>query len=286
MLPHGTRPSPLFVCPFAVLGPQGFMMPKIQGGYYLKARKIQESMIQRQPPHVREIWDWLLMNANHKDKKYNGFIVKRGQLFRTYQEIRDGLHWMIGYRKMMYNENHTKKAMKALRDNHMITTSKELGGVLITILNYDFYQNPKNYERTNEITNESTTKEPIKNHPLPDNNKNDKNVKECKNVNNTALQLSELLFSLMLKNNPKAKKPNIEKWSEHIDKLIRVDGRKPEEIEFVIQWTQQDDFEISNILSTQKLRKRFDQLWLKANKSKSNVRLNKNICALEDFINE
>jgi len=151
-------------------------MPKIPGGFYIKARKIQESKIQRQPPHVREIWDWLLKEANHKDKKYNGFIVKRGQLFRTYQDIREGLHWMVGYRKMMYNENQTKKAMKFLREHLMIATSKELGGVLITILNYNHYQNPKNYERTKERTNERTNEEPMKNHPLPDNNKNVKNV--------------------------------------------------------------------------------------------------------------
>lgn len=152
-------------------------MPKIPGGYYLKARKIQESKIAHAPPHIREIWDWLLKEANHQDKKYSGFIIKRGQLFRTYKEIREGLHWMIGYRKMMYNENHTKKAMKFLRENQMITTTKELGGVLITILNYDFYQNPKNYERTDEKTNERTNAEPMRNHTLPDNNKNDKNDK-------------------------------------------------------------------------------------------------------------
>jgi uncharacterized phage protein (TIGR02220 family) len=156
-------------------------MPKIKGGYYLKARKIQESKIAHMPPHFREIWDWLIKEANHKDKKYCGFIVKRGQLFRTYQDIREGLHWMVGYRKMMYNENHTKKAMKFLRENRMITTSKELGGVLITIINYDEYQNPKNYERTDEEPNERTNEEPMKNHPIPDNNKNEKNVK---NVNN------------------------------------------------------------------------------------------------------
>ena len=40
---------------------------KIQGGYYIKARKIQESEIAHAPPHVREIWDWLLWDANWKD---------------------------------------------------------------------------------------------------------------------------------------------------------------------------------------------------------------------------
>ena len=157
-------------------------MSKITGGYYIKARQIQKSKIMRQPPHFREIWDWLLMEANHQDNKYNGFIIKRGQLFRTYLDIREGLCWYVGYRKMMYNENHVKKAMKFLRSAGMIETTKELGGVLITICNYDTYQEPKNYERTNERTNERTKAEPIKNQHIPGNNKNDNNDKNEKNI--------------------------------------------------------------------------------------------------------
>jgi len=161
----------------------GVGMNKIIGGYYLKARCIQNSEIATAPPHIREIWDWLLKEANHRDVKYGNIIIKRGQLFRSYKDIRDGLKWKIGYRTCRYNENHTKKGMKYLREHQMITTSKELGGVLITICNYDYYQNPKNYERTNGRTNEGTNAEPMRNHPLPDTNKNVKNVKNVKKKN-------------------------------------------------------------------------------------------------------
>lgn len=154
---------------------------KIDGGYYIKARQIQESTIQRKPPYVREIWDWLLMKANHSDKKYKGYEVKRGQLFRTYRDIREGLAWSVGYRKEMYSDNQMKKAMKTLREELMIDSTKELGGVLITILNYDLYQDPKNYERTNERTNERTKVEPCCNRGGTDNNKNVKNEKK-KNI--------------------------------------------------------------------------------------------------------
>lgn len=152
-------------------------MIEIPKGYYLKARVIQHSAISTAPPHIREIWDYLLREANHSDNKYSGFEVKRGQLFRTYKDIREALHWQVGYRKMMYSENHTKKAMKFLREHLMIATTKELGGVLITVLNYAKYQDPKNYERTNESTYERTIAEPMRNQPLPDNNKNER-IKE------------------------------------------------------------------------------------------------------------
>jgi len=156
----------------------------IKGGYYIKARAIQESKIMRQPPYVREIWDYLIMSANHADVKYGGNSIKRGQCFRSYKDIRNDLCWYVGWRKHTYNENQTKKAMKFLREALMVTTTKELGGVMITVLNYSTYQDPKNYERTNEGTNEGTIEEPLKNQPLPDNNKNVNNNKNEKNVKN------------------------------------------------------------------------------------------------------
>ncbi len=153
----------------------------IKGGYYIKARCIQDSEIAIAPPHIREIWDWLLNKANHKDKKYAGFLVKRGQLFRTYYEIREGLSWMVGWRKMMYSENQTKRAMKYLRSRGMIDTRKEPRGVLVTICNYNTYQDPKNYESTYEATNEGTKHKPQVNHSGPSINNNDNNDNNVKN---------------------------------------------------------------------------------------------------------
>ena len=200
-------------------------MERIPGGYYIKAKKIQTSVIAHAPPHVREIWDWLLQQANFKDVRYNGFIIKRGQLFRTYKEIREGLHWMVGYRKMTYNENHTKKAMKFLREAHMIDSTKELGGVLITILNYDYYQNSKNYERTSESTNERTNEEPMRNHPLPDNknkDKNDKNEKK-KDIYGEFVLLSKDQHKNLLKDFGES---NLNKMIEKLDLYLGADKKR------------------------------------------------------------
>jgi len=156
----------------------------IRGGYYIKSRCIKGSAVNHAPPYVREIWDYLLREANHCDKKYNGFTVKRGQLFRSYRQIREDLCWYVGYRKEMYNENQTKRGMRYLTKELMITTMKEPRGVLITVCNYDHFQNPKNYERTNEGANERTNDEPMTNHTGLSINKNVKNVKNDKNDKN------------------------------------------------------------------------------------------------------
>ena len=141
----------------------------IESGYYIKARKIQESDIAHAPPHVREIWDWLLKEANHKD---NG-TIKRGQLVRDYNSIRDGLHWMVGYRKETYKKWHCENAMKWLMKHEMIATTKTTRGIIVTICNYDYYQDPKNYESRDE----SRTKAERKPKGTATINKNDKNGK-------------------------------------------------------------------------------------------------------------
>jgi len=123
---------------------------KIKGGYYIKARCIQESEIATAPPHVREIWDWLLKEANHADRKVSSKIIKRGQCFTSYKDIRDGLKWKVGYRWERYSKNDVQTAMRYLLKHTMAHTTKSTRGMIVTILNYDRYQNPANYETYNE----------------------------------------------------------------------------------------------------------------------------------------
>lgn len=78
------------------------------------------------------------------------------------------------------------------------------------------------------------------------------------------IRLSKLLFSLILKNDPKAKEPNFQKWAVHVEQLIRLDKRSVDEIERIIRWCQADNFWKGNILSTGSLRKKFSQLVIKS----------------------
>lgn len=75
-------------------------------------------------------------------------------------------------------------------------------------------------------------------------------------------RLAALLLDLILKLNPKAKKPNLNSWTADIDNLIRLDGRSAKEVEKVIRWSLADDFWCKNILSGRKLREKFDQLFV------------------------
>ncbi len=81
-------------------------------------------------------------------------------------------------------------------------------------------------------------------------------------------QLSEFLFGKIQQNNPSAKQPNFQTWAKHIDLMIRIDKRDQNEIKAVIEWCQKDSFWYANVLSTKKLREKYDQLVLKMKKNK------------------
>lgn len=124
----------------------------IKGGYILQPRKIDESEVSKCPPHVREIWLYLLRKAFYKD----GNKLKRGQLLTSYSQIINDLSWKIGYRTERYKKHHCGTAMKLLTKLGMIATTKTTRGMIVTILNYDYYQDPNNYETNNETNNKQT----------------------------------------------------------------------------------------------------------------------------------
>lgn len=76
------------------------------------------------------------------------------------------------------------------------------------------------------------------------------------------MKITQYLYSKIKENDPKAKEPDFQKWAYQIDLLMRNDGREKEEIGRVINWSQQDTFWKTNILSTKKLRDKYPTLKL------------------------
>jgi len=83
------------------------------------------------------------------------------------------------------------------------------------------------------------------------------------------LRLAEQLKNYILKNNPNARVPSdLQKWAREFDLMMRLDKRTAEQINAVMEFSQNDSFWMSNILSAGKLREQFDKLWLQ--KSRKN----------------
>lgn len=199
---------------------------RIQGGYILTPRN-QHSEIMHAPPHVREIYAFLVREANYQDNQYGRFTIKRGQLFRSYSDIKEGTKWFIGWRKMTYNENQVKKTMKFLREVGRIATKKEPGGVLITICNYDYYQTPESYEGTMRGTEERTIVEPGKNHGGTTYNKKDiriknENKKEGNEYSNSLPDFIDQILNLFIELAGDYKVVNKHRERKAISALIKL----------------------------------------------------------------
>lgn len=74
------------------------------------------------------------------------------------------------------------------------------------------------------------------------------------------LELATSLFELIQANTPTFKEPNLQSWAKHVRLMRERDKRTPEQIQYLINWSQKDTFWQGNILSTSKLREKFDQL--------------------------
>ena len=201
----------------------------IKGGYYLKARRIQESEIAHAPPHTREIWDWLIKEANHKT---NG-AIRRGQCLRSIQDIRDGLSWKVGYRTERYSKSQCENSMKYLRRGGMIATAKAARGMVVTVLKYNVYQNPANYESRDECRNECPSHAP----PLPN------HKQECKNGKNVNKDLiSTFDYWRETCNHPQAKLTPARR-----DKIrLRLKDFSVDKLQLAIKNCSESDYHVEN----------------------------------------
>lgn len=239
--------------------------------YFKMYRKIFDNGLWRDPIVFR-LFLWILGHAVYDPKglAYSNVKVQRGQYLRSYRKLQNDLEYVHNRQVKQYPLTTIKRAIEKLIDFQIISKLETELGTLFTIINYDRYQpiRSKNEDYESESTVSKTelgTELKTTCEQPANNNKKDKKVKKIYSHNSVELRLANLLFNLIRENNPQHKEPRIQDWAKSIDLMIRIDTRSIEDIESVIRWSQQDSFWHKNILSTNKLREKFDQLWLKMN---------------------
>lgn len=142
-----------------------------QKGWITLYRKTEDSEIWTQEPWRFKAWIYLLLNANHKNDDQKK--LQRGQLLiRSSREFAKAL----AHKKGRGWDSPTTEAVKTywawLRKKDMITTHKTTRGVIITILNYNEYQDDERDRTTNITTKIATHGQPMNNRgrPMIDNN--------------------------------------------------------------------------------------------------------------------
>lgn len=147
----------------------------IEGGYVLQPRCFDRSDASHFPPVTRELWFYLLRNANFSNRD----STDRGEVLITLNQVMDALCWHVGYRKETYSKPQLTKSLRRLREGNMIATRKTTRGIVVTICNYDHYQTPGNYVGNDEgMAKETPRKE--KGHTIHKKEKERKEGKEGK----------------------------------------------------------------------------------------------------------
>ena len=103
-----------------------------------------------QKPEMVQLFIYLLLKANCEDKQWQGMVIKRGQLVTSNSFIRNDLK---------LSEQTVRTCMKRLISTGEITYKSTNRFVVITICNYDKYQEYKTVanEQINEQINEQST---------------------------------------------------------------------------------------------------------------------------------
>lgn len=229
-------------------------------GWIKLHRKIREGPFWDDKPYDKaRAWIDILLSANHETRKFllgNEMIeVERGGFITSEHKLMDRWGW---------SKSKVRAFLLLLENESMIVKKTDSKKTTLKVLNYCIYQDSETTEEP-EKDRVQTAKEPQK-----DPNKNDKNVKNEKNISSSpknkfsddSIQyiLACELYDLILVNNPKATQPNFQTWAKDFDSVMRIDKRSIEDIRMVMAWSQKDNFWKGNILSPSALRKQFDKL--------------------------
>lgn len=238
-------------------------------GWIALHRKIQGNFLWKEPRKFSkaEAWIDILMEVQHSKKSQQvafGMTVSTcnyGESLKTIQTWAKRWGW---------SRNKVYRFFRLLEKCDMIATKSEQLTTRLTVCNYERYDPKQNAGGTANRTQIERRQNADRTQPDTDNNVNNANngKNDKYSPNSDEFRLSKLLLDLILQRKPDYKKPNLQKWAVHIDRLIRLDKRTPEQIEAVIKWCQADSGDGTwagwqdNILSTAKLREKIDKLEL------------------------
>ena len=239
-------------------------------GYIKLYRKITNSFVWTNP-NMLKLWLLCLMKASHKESKFlfNGkeVVVSSGQFvtggYAIAKEFNEGAssdNQVVGRTLWRW--------LKKFENEEMLSIKSTTKYSVITINNWHEYQS-----NDNQVSSEcQTTVKRVSTYKNDKNDKNEKNIKDNsrKSAKRTYdedsiyYQLSVFLFEEMKKNNPEVKHPDFDKWADEVRKMVELDGRKEEQVKNMIIWSQSNDFWKGIVLSTKKLREKYDQMKVQA----------------------
>ena len=247
-------------------------------GWVKLHRKLLESPV-FQNEKLLKVFVWCLLKASHTE---HAELVGLQKVSLHPGQFVYGRHKAA--EELKIKESTLYKYMMWLKNEEILNIQSNNKFSVVTVVNWELYQidEPKSNSKSNS---KGTTKEQQRN-----TNKNDKNDKnDKKNIpvavcNEQAKKLNDWAVPFF------HEKYLGQKSLEVFDKLTRIDGYQPEEIQKAIEWARADDFWSSNFLSPVKLRnkdkngvKYIDVFLAKLVKNGTNRRYNKEATSLDQL---
>lgn len=170
--------------------PAPFLLANIMEGYIKLYRKIKENKYWLEPRRFSKLEAWidLLLRASFKEKALIvGDIIlslKAGQFITSQIRLAEAWGW---------NRETVNKYLKRLKVDKQIDYKTSNKFTLITISNWDTYQNPDKEKPATEPTAKPATAQHQGNTKINtiNNEKNEKNIKHLLIMNTQILELSE-----------------------------------------------------------------------------------------------
>lgn len=205
----------------------------------------------------------------------NFFSISPGQHLTSVRSIAQGVGYYEGLVWKEPNPKTISTILAWLVKQQMITIDRGRGNrqyTLITVSNWDLYQVENGGGNSKETASGEAREQQAdikKNDKEGLKNEKKRNVgKQVYDESSIHFQLANRLYQKILVNNPNHKKPNLQNWANHVRLMMERDNRNEEQITYLIDWVQNDEFWMKNILSTSKLRERFDQLVMQVKSSR------------------
>ena len=192
----------------------------------------QFEMIEKYQDGLIEIANWGKHQSTDKMEQMKIQNRERQQKYYYRQRLRE-----IGY-----EEKDIPNDLEALKKEF------EKPNVRITLPNDTEVRSKKKEERSEKLEERS--------------NKDSQQSQKRYADDSQYMKAAVYLFEKIKERLPNKKEPDFQKWADEVRKTVELDGVPVERYKQVLDWSQNDDFWQANILSTNKLRKQFDTIYL------------------------
>lgn len=122
--------------------------------FFIITRKIFESPIWKDDPHILKLFIYLVGNARHSKnpKRYPNFEIKRGELVSSLSDIAENNEYFQNGALKKWSRQKVSRMLEKLVKYNQIILKTDTYGTHVEIVNYNIYQDISTYKTDRSVT--------------------------------------------------------------------------------------------------------------------------------------